>query len=646
MYYFEVLVSSPQFHGSEALTYCYPEKLAIGTVVSVPLRQRTQLGLVVANAKKPTYTTKPILVVLATRPVPKELLSLLSWLYEFYPSPLGLIAQQALPSGLLLSKPPEAPTPTVTTSELQPLPPLSPEQHQVATGIATSKQRRFLIHGDTGTGKTRIYMELTKETLASGASVMIITPEIGLTPQLVASFTNHLAAEVIVLHSHQTPAERREQWLRILYSDNPQIIIGPRSALFAPVKRLGLVIVDEAHDGALKQDKAPRYHALRVAAKLAQLHNARFVSGSATPRISEYWLAEQTGTPILRITELPNNKKIEREIIRINLKDKDHFSKSNHLSTELLQAIEKALRNKQQSLVFLNRRGTARLVMCQNCGWQALCPTCDLPLTYHGDHHEMRCHTCGYHTTPPTACPECSSYNIVFRSLGTKSLVTELQKFFPKARIKRYDTDNKKDERIESNYDAVAAGEVDIIVGTQLIAKGLDLPHLAVVGVVLADTSLYLPDYSAEEQTYQMITQVIGRVGRGHTKGTVVIQSYQPESPSITAAVNNDWPTFYRSQLTEREAFGFPPFYHFLKLTISRSTSQSAVRAAEQLIEHIKTARYRVQIVGPSPAFHEKQGGKYHWQLLIKAKDRRELTRLVADIPKGWNTDIDPDTLL
>ncbi len=647
MFYYEVLLSSPQFHGHEALTYESADKLQRGVVVCVPMRQKRYLGIVMQSAKKPSYKTKPITTVLTTQPIPDQTLEALLWLHRFYPSPLGLIAQQALPSGLLLSKAPKTPTPvTPTDTAGATMPALSRQQQAAIDTIASSPKRSFLVHGDTGTGKTRLYMELAQQALKKQQSVLVITPEIGLTPQLVKGFQTYFAEEVILLHSQQTAAERRNQWLRILYANKPQIIIGPRSALFAPITQLGLIIVDEAHDQALKQDKAPRYHALRVAAKLSSLHKALFIAGSATPHVSEYWLAQQTGTPIIRIDELPIGRTIERTIQTVNLKEKDHFAKSKNLSNQLLEAIEQALQNKQQSLVFLNRRGTARLVHCQNCGWQALCPTCDLPMTYHGDAHEMRCHTCGYHAAPPSSCAECSSHDIVFRSIGTKSLVTELERLFPKARIKRYDTDNSKDERMEANFDAVVTGEVDIIVGTQMITKGLDLPHLSVVGIVLADTSLYLPDFSAEEQTYQILTQVIGRVGRGHNQGSVILQSYQPDSASIQAAVSGDWPAFYSDQIREREAFGFPPFYHFLKLVVNRTTSVSAQSAADQLANTIRQAGRRVEIVGPSPSFKEKFAGKYHWQLLVKAKDRQELVSICQELPNGWTADLDPLTLL
>jgi primosomal protein N' (replication factor Y) len=645
MYYYEVLVSSPQYHGSEPLTYQSEQQLSAGVIVSVPLRNKKQLAIVAGEVTKPKYATKPITVVLTDTALPPQIIKLLDWLHAYYPSPLGLIAQQALPSGLLLAKAPKLPKTAAVSSAPKPLPRLSPQQDTASTIITSSPSRTSLVHGDTGTGKTRLYMELAKKALTENHSVLVLTPEIGLTPQLVAQFETHFSEQVVVMHSHQTPAERRDQWLRVLCSQQPIIIIGPRSALFAPIHHLGLIIVDEAHEQAYKQDSSPRYHALRVASKLAQLHNARLVIGSATPSVGEYWLAEQKQIPIVRLNELPSGRKIEREITMVDLKNREQFSKSGHISTPLHAAITEALNSNEQSLVFLNRRGTARLVLCQLCGWSALCPACDLPLTYHGDTHQMVCHTCGHHATTPSSCPECGSAEVIFRSIGTKSIVSELEKLFPEARIQRFDTDNLTDERLERHFADIHAGKIDIIVGTQMIAKGLDLPKLAVVGVVIADTSLYLPDFSAEERTYQMLTQVIGRVGRGHTKGKVIVQSYQPDSPSVQAAVKQDWDTFYQDQLAERQKHGFPPFYHFLQLNCARASASSAQKAAEQLADQLKTTPH-IAITGPSPAFREKLNGKHNWQLTIRARRRDALVEVINHLPAGWTHDIDPTTLL
>jgi primosomal protein N' (replication factor Y) (superfamily II helicase) len=332
----------------------------------------------------------------------------------------------------------------------------------------------------------------------------------------------------------------------------------------------------------------------------------------------------------------------------INLRDQNAFSRSPWISNQLVSLIGKALSSQQQSLIFLNRRGSARLVLCQICGWQASCPRCDLPLTYHGDQHHVRCHTCGFQKNAPNACENCGSPDIVFRSIGTKSLVLELQKLFPKARIGRYDSDNTKAERLDQHYAAIKAGEVDIIIGTQLLTKGLDLPRLSVVGVVIADTALYFPDYTAEERTYQMLSQVAGRVGRGHQidPGHIVVQTYHPESPTIQAALTRDYESFYRQQLLEREQYHFPPFYHTLKLVTSRANSKTAESAANVFTDQLRTQNLLIEIIGPSPAFTERINNRYFWQIVIKAKNRAELINVISLLPAGWSYDIDPTNLL
>lgn len=643
-YFYEILASTPKYHGEEALTYSSDAQLQPGLVVSVPLRNQKVLGIVLREVRKPTFKTKAITQVITSIPLPAANLQLMDWLRQYYPAPSGVITGLFVPGGLL-QKARAKDVPPVLPAQLTTLPPLTAEQ-QSAVHTILDKVGTALLHGDTGTGKTRVYLELAQATLQAGRSALILTPEIGLTPQLTQTFVNTFGDRIIIVHSHLTPAERRDNWLKILEAAEPVLVIGARSALFSPFQDLGLIVIDEAHETAYKQEQAPYYQTLRVAAKLSQLTKARLVIGTATPPVNEYYLAEATDTPILRMRERPAGEKLNRDIKLINLRDREHFSKQPHLSNELIEAVRTALGNGEQALIFLNRRGTARLVFCQDCGWQALCPNCDLPLTYHGDSHSMRCHTCGHKELAPGFCPNCHSTDIIFKSIGTKAIYEEISREFPQAKIRRFDTDNLKAERFEAHYDDVAAGKVDILVGTQMLAKGLDLPKLAVVGVVIADTSLYFPDYSAEERTYQLLHQVIGRVGRGHRHGTVVIQSYNPASAALEAVLSDDWPTFYKRQLDERRQFLFPPFVFALKLHTEKATPGAAMSAADKLHEQIQLLRLPVSIVGPSPAFHEKFQGRYRWQIIVKAKDRRHLLKIIPGLPAGWSYDLDPTNLL
>lgn len=645
MQFYQVLVSTPRFHGSEALTYHSSAPLPLGSVVQVGLRGQPVVGVVWQTVKKPSFTTQPIDRQLVAQALPKPLLQLIDWLGSYYPAPLGALGQLLLPAGLLRKRELPAVADAQTAAAGPALPPLTKQQTAAVSRISRG-QGTFWLHGDTGTGKTRVYLELAARTLAQGRSVLLLTPEIGLTPQLEARIRQSLPTPVVVVHSHLTPAQRRQVWLQILQANGPVVVIGPRSALFAPLANLGLIVVDEAHDGAYKQEQAPRYQALRVAARLAQLHQARLVLGSATPPVTELALAEAKGLPVLRLTELPAGKHTSKHITVIDQKDRSQFNRQPHLADQLVAAIEAALKAGQQSLVLLNRRGSARLLLCQSCGWQALCPNCDLPLVYHADQHRLRCHTCGHTAAVPSSCPVCQSTDLVFKGIGTKALAAELAKAFPQATIQRFDADSRKRERLEEHFAAIQAGQVDILVGTQLLAKGLDLPRLRVVGVAAADTSLFFPDYTAAELTYQLLTQVIGRVGRGHQSGQVFIQTYSPKSPVIQAAVAQDWPTFYNAQLAERQQFRFPPFVHTLKLSGSWATASGAERAAQQLANKLRQSAKGVQIVGPAPSFYQKLAGRWQWQIILKAKDRSRLQAVLNGLPAGWTADLDPINLL
>jgi primosomal protein N' (replication factor Y) len=644
MYYYAVLVRSSRYHGKEALTYASETRLERGRIVRVELQKEVVPGVVTGPAEKPRFQTKPVSEVLDLPPLPAHLLKLAAWLPTYYPAPLGIITQQLVPAGfsgkqLASEKPTGFPAP-----DMAELPLLTGEQQ---AALAAMKDRdTYLLHGTTGSGKTRIYIEMADRAIAAGTSAIILTPEISLTSQLAARFREVFGGRVIVMHSQQAPAERRKAWLDCLRATEPVIVVGPRSALFSPVARPGLIILDEAHETAYKQEQSPQYETGRVAAQLAAAARATLILGSATPSITDYYLAEQKHKPILRLTRLARKQEHDVQVSFVDRKDHSLFNRSPFLSQELIKAIERALAAKEQTLLYLNRRGTARLVMCENCGWQALCPHCDVPLTYHGDHHELRCHSCNHHEKAPSSCPACKHPNVMFKTAGTKAIVDEVKRLFPHARIGRFDTDNARAERFERQYEAVSRGDVDILVGTQLLAKGLDLPRLSTLGILLADTSLYMPDYTAEERTFQLISQVLGRIGRGHMAGRAVIQTYHPEHPVLQAAVAGDYDRFYKAELTSREQFLFPPFCYLLKLTVRRASIDAARRAAEQLREELLDSGARVRIEGPAPSFYERFQSKYQWQLVIKARQRGELLGIIDRLPSGWSYDIDPADLL
>ncbi len=644
MNYYFVWVRSSRYHGKEALTYASAKRLVTGSIVLVELQKELVMGVVSGPTTKPRFQTKPIARAFDLPPLPPHLLKVAVWLPSYYPAPVGIITQQLLPvhfseKQLDAIMPKSFPKPDTTQ-----LPSLTKEQ---ASALAAMAERdTYLLHGTTGSGKTRLYIELALRAVADGKSAIILTPEISLTTQLASAFRKIFGSRVIVVHSQQTPAERQRAWLDALRATEPVIVIGPRSALFSPVQKLGLIVLDEAHESAYKQEQAPQYQTGRVAAYLALTARASLILGSATPLISDYYLAEQKNKPIINLTRLAQeHDHPDSKITVVDRKDHSLFSRSPFLSLELIKAVEQALKRGEQSLLYLNRRGTARLVLCENCGWQATCPHCDVPLTYHGDHHELRCHSCSYHSPTPTSCPACDHTNVIFKTAGTKAVVDEVQRLFPNARIARFDTDNAKADRFEQHYEAVKRGDIDILVGTQLLAKGLDLPRLSTLGVLLADTSLYMPDFSAEERTFQLISQVLGRIGRGHIAGQAIIQTYHPEHPILQAAMAGDYQVFYEKELASREQFLFPPFCYLLKLTARRASVTSAESAALKLKDAIE-GHYKVRVEGPAPSFYERFQNKYQWQLIIKARDRAELLKIIDNLPANWSYDIDPTDLL
>lgn len=645
MYYYEVLVGDMQYHGKSALTYSSDVELLSGSVVRIALRNRSVLGIISREVSEPSFAAKPIAAVAPAPALPAQTLQLIDWLYTYYPAPFGTIIRQFLPPTTAFPKSRVLNLePRISKQTPDNLLPLTSEQKSAISGIQPSGYH--LLHGVTGSGKTRVYVELAKRTIATGKSAIVLTPEIGLTAQLVETFTGAFPQLVYVLHSRQTAAERRDVWYDILSSPHPVVVIGPRSALFAPTQKLGLIVIDESHDQAYKSESAPYYRTERVAAKLAQLHGACLVSGSATPNVEEYYVIAAKNRPIVTLNQLAKQTNTTSNTNVVDLRDRSQLTRSPILSTPLLSAMQQAQERGEQTMLFLNRRGTAGAVLCSSCGWRAVCSHCDLSLTYHSDTHGMRCHLCGRSQSLPNGCPECHEPDIVFKTVGTKAVVDEVRRLFPNARISRFDADTAKNEQLETQLQSLQTGAVDVIIGTQMITKGLDLPKLSVVGVLNADASLLIPDYTAAERTFQLLTQVVGRAARGHRTGSVYVQTYNPDHPTIATALAKDWESFYEAELTERRTFKFPPYVYMLKLTCLRATSASAEKTATKLKEQIQKDHPRLNVEGPSAAFHPRESGKYKWQLVVKSASRQALVDLVAQLPSSWSHDLDPVNLL
>ena len=428
----------------------------------------------------------------------------------------------------------------------------------------------------------------------------------------------------------------------------PRVAIGPRSALFMPLARVGLVIVDEAHEPSFKQEQSPRYSALRVASVLTTIHNGRVVLGSATPLVSDYYLAEQAGRPIITMSERAQSDARMPDITLVDSTKRQSFKRHRFLSDTLLTNLDTTFAQGHQALIFHNRRGSASTTLCENCGWTAMCPRCFVPFTLHADRHQLGCHICGIHERVPTSCPVCSHADIIHKGIGTKLIESELRKLYPNKIIVRFDADTTSDDTVDKRYKELYDGTIDIIIGTQVIAKGLDLPHLRTVGVVQADAGLSLPDYSASERTFQLIAQVVGRVGRSHHETSVIIQSYQPTHPAVVDGIKQDYAHFYESTLTERKRAHFPPFRYLLQLTCVYKTEAAAVRNARMLARTLKQLNMSdIEILGPTPAFYERQHDTYRWQLLVKSPKRAHLVALLAHVPSThWQAELDPVSIL
>jgi primosomal protein N' (replication factor Y) len=526
---------------------------------------------------------------------------------------------------------------------------LTDDQSTAITQLLQMKSGTALLHGVTGSGKTEVYKALAMEAAARGKSSIILVPEISLTAQLVGEFQRDFE-HVIVTHSKQTEAQRHQIWLSALAATEPTIVIGPRSALFMPIRNLGFIAIDECHEPSYKQEKAPRYNALRAASVLADKTGARLVLGSATPLITDYYTAQKLNRPIIEMNRLAKKDAVRPNTEIIDMTKRTNFGKNQIFTTPLIAEMTRVLDVKKQVLLFHNRRGTASVTLCENCGWSAQCPRCFIPLTLHADKHQLRCHICGYSEKPLTSCPDCHNADIIHRGIGTKRIEEETRRLFPDARIKRFDGDSIKGEGVHDLFDDMRLGNIDVIIGTQTIAKGLDLPNLALVGIVQADAGLMLPDFSSSERTFQLIAQATGRVGRSSDKTKAIIQTYQPTHPAVRHGVAQDYKGFYDFEIANRRKSHFPPFSHLLKLTNSYKTEKSAITNAKKLAASFAglTGESRqLNILGPTPAFYERQRNNWRWQIVVRSSTRSELARIAASVPlKNWSVELDPTSLI
>jgi len=506
--------------------------------------------------------------------------------------------------------------------------------HAINDGLAAGSPATVLLQGVTGSGKTEVYLRSIRYALDQGRQAIVLVPEIALTPQTVERFKARFGAEVAVLHSRLGKGERFDEWRKIRDGE-VSVVVGARSAVFAPFANLGLIVIDEEHEASYKQTDNPKYHARDVAIERARLEGAVVVLGSATPSVTTYYRAANGEFALLPLTRRIDDRPLPPVEI-IDMREELKAGNKSPFSRRLQAGIAECLAARQQAIIFLNRRGYSTFVLCRECGWVMRCPRCEVSLTYHAASGLLQCHYCDYSRQAPATCPRCASPYIRYFGIGTEKVEAELKKLFPAARVLRMDMDTTS--RKGSHAEILTAfrnHEADILIGTQMIAKGLDFPRVTLVGVITADTALHLPDFTAGERTFQLLTQVAGRAGRGEAGGQVVIQTYNPEHYSVAAARTHDYAAFYREEIANRSELSYPPFAYLASILVFSSaeskTAAAANRLGEILQEAVRTAGGEIEILGPVPALLKKLNGKYRWQIVLKAKDLAALRQVVRD---------------
>jgi primosomal protein N' (replication factor Y) len=654
---------------SRTFVYRISESIEVGCRVVVPFRKREVEGFVVALhdgapkvealGVKETVDKTPLL-----RP---EIFKLCRWIAEYYVSPLGEVLKGALPPGITAkhvergavgSAPSSRSPQDEGAAPSVPRPSLTPEQARAFDGITSSNGfHPVLLHGITGSGKTEFYMRAAEHFLAAGKASLILVPEIGLTPQLTDRFAARFPGKTAILHSSLTKRQRIDEWLRI-YNGNAPIVIGTRSAVFAPLADLGLIVVDEEHETSYKQEEVPRYNARDTAVMRAKVAHAVAVLGSATPSMESFRNAETDKYHRVTLTKRVEDRPLP-DVEIVNMREEYAAAgKQVVFSRTLLDAVTTRLARGQQTMILLNRRGYAAFLLCRHCGFTFQCSACSVALTYHRTIDKLMCHYCGLARRPPARCPECDSEYIHYVGEGTERLESDLKELLPDARIGRVDRDTMRHMRdFQRVLGGFRSGEIDILVGTQMIAKGHDFPGVTLVGVIGADAPLALPDFRAAERTFQLLTQVAGRSGRGEEPGEVVVQSYFPDHYTFQLAVSQRFEDFYARESRYRKAMFYPPFTSLAGIMVTDRDPSRAVQTAREVGQFLDSMRSdAVRILGPAPAPLERLKRVHRHQLLIKSSSRATLhgmlERLQAYVeekkigPTKIIVDVDPISLL
>ncbi len=621
---------------AEAFTYIIPDEMketvSVGSRVNVPFKRSYKTGIVTAinniKLKDPSIKLKKIKEVLDDEPfIPVNLLRLIKWVGEYYMSSSGLALKNALPSAFFKDKKPGKPR-IKYDAEIKKSGPvkLTKEQSNVLDEINSTESGVFLLYGVTGSGKTEVYMNAIK-SLPEGKAAIVLVPEIAITSQMVDRFRSRFGDEVVFYHSGLSTGERLTYW-RKMRNGEARIVIGVRSAVFAPFENIGLIVIDEEHEASYKQFDGLRYSARDVALAKAKLEGIKVILGSATPSLEAFYAAKSGKFRYLEMSKRIEDRKLpDVEIIDMTTEKKKTFS----FSDRLLDSLKENFINGHQSLVMLNRRGYSPFYICTDCGYTYKCPACSITLIYHNDTHELKCHYCGSFLKPKANCPECKGTGVKYLGVGTQRVEEELNTLIPELQFKRMDRDTTRKKL--SHYKIVREMEdkkLDLLLGTQMVAKGHDFPEVTISAVVSADIALNMPDFRSGERAFQLFTQLAGRAGRGEVPGKAMIQTYEAGHYVFEYVKGQDYKGFYKREMDLRRELSYPPFSKLIRIILGFKTKEASKRIIKVISSRIKRVAPTsagIEILGPAPAPIEKIRNLWRWHFVLKGKNAKELRR-------------------
>lgn len=660
--YAEIIVNIAHRKVDRTFHYQIPAELqheiGPGKKVRVSFGNRMVEGIVInVTDTAPHIDLKPVEAVLDLPALPADLLDLARWIADKYACSYIDALNAVFPSKVLKRKRRKKKEKVVAQTWPLLLTPAQREAVEYITGELVKREKSVaLLHGVTGSGKTEVYLQAIQENCAAGRQSIVLVPEIALTPQMETRFTARFGEKIAVLHSRLSEGERSEAWRR-MRDGEAQVAVGARSAIFAPFSNIGLIIIDEEHEFSYKQEDNPKYHTRDVALHRAQQHGAVVVLGSATPSVESYYRAQQQEYALLSLPQRVQQRALP-EIAIVDMREELRRKNRSVFSMALRNAIADRLARAEQTILLINRRGFATFVLCRDCGLVLRCPRCSVSLTYHASDNMLRCHYCLYQHSTPDTCPVCQSRNIRYFGTGTQKIEDELKRSFPTARVLRMDTDTttRKNSHQEM-LDAFERGEADILLGTQMIAKGLDYPNVTLVGIITADSALNLPDFRAGERTFQLMTQAAGRAGRGDKPGQVIVQTYNPEHYSIQAVSEHDYKAFYRQEITVREQLNYPPFHFLIKIVASGDDESEVIRRLQYIADragkYAAKGEIPAEFLGPAPAPLSRLKNQFRWQLFFKGPDQHLLHEILMHTVDGevfgaggLSVDVDPVSML